>query len=77
MDTGTGQVHIAPGHGEEDYDLGRSLGLKIYNPVDDDGRFVGEVEHVVVVEEHGAARWVVETHQQREQSRLAAADRAE
>src|SRR5438093_7771307 len=45
MDTGTGLVHIAPGHGEEDYDLGRSLGLRIYNPVDDDGRFVPEVEH--------------------------------
>jgi len=45
MDTGTGLVHIAPGHGEEDYELGKSLGLKIYNPVDDDGRFVPEVEH--------------------------------
>src|SRR5213593_3466640 len=45
MDTGTGLVHIAPGHGEEDYELGRSLGLKIYNPVDDDGRFVAEVAH--------------------------------
>ena len=46
MDTGTGLVHIAPGHGEEDYDLGRALGLRIYNPVDDDGRFVAEVEHL-------------------------------
>src|SRR5438309_4928636 len=45
MDTGTGLVHIAPGHGEEDYDLGRALGLRIYNPVDDDGRFVAEIEH--------------------------------
>jgi isoleucyl-tRNA synthetase len=45
MDTGTGLVHIAPGHGEEDYDLGRREGLKIYNPVDDDGRFLPEVEH--------------------------------
>jgi isoleucyl-tRNA synthetase len=45
MDTGSGLVHIAPGHGEEDYDLGRSLGLRIYNPVDDDGRFVSDVEH--------------------------------
>jgi isoleucyl-tRNA synthetase len=45
MDTGSGLVHIAPGHGEEDYDLGRRLGLRIYNPVDDDGRFVSEVEH--------------------------------
>ncbi len=45
MDAGTGLVHIAPGHGEEDYDLGKSLGLRIYNPVDDDGRFIAEVEH--------------------------------
>src|SRR5437899_1831522 len=45
MDTGTGLVHIAPGHGEEDYELGRALGLKLYNTVDDDGRFVAEVEH--------------------------------
>ena len=45
MDAGSGLVHIAPGHGEEDYDLGRALGLRIYNPVDDDGRFVAEVEH--------------------------------
>ncbi len=44
MDTGTGLVHVAPGHGEEDYDLGKSLGLPIYNPVDDDGRFIPEVE---------------------------------
>jgi isoleucyl-tRNA synthetase len=45
MTAGTGVVHIAPGHGEEDYDLGKALGLRIYNPVDDDGRFVAEVEH--------------------------------
>ena len=44
MDQGTGLVHIAPGHGEEDYELGKRLGLPIYNPVDDDGRFVPEVE---------------------------------
>ncbi len=45
MTAGTGLVHIAPGHGEEDYDLGKALGLRIYNPVDDDGRFVAEIEH--------------------------------
>ncbi len=44
MDSGTGLVHIAPGHGEEDYDLGRRANLTIYNPVDDDGRFTAEVE---------------------------------
>ncbi|HEY0551428.1 MAG TPA: class I tRNA ligase family protein, partial [Verrucomicrobiae bacterium] len=36
--TGTGFVHVAPGHGLEDYNLGRQLGLPIYSPVDDDGK---------------------------------------
>ena len=36
--TGTGFVHIAPGHGLEDYLLGRAENLPIYSPVDDDGR---------------------------------------
>ncbi len=35
--TGTGFVHIAPGHGLEDYGVGRQNGLPIYSPVDDDG----------------------------------------
>tara|TARA_Y100001934_G_scaffold277866_1_gene377733 strand:- start:3275 stop:6055 length:2781 start_codon:yes stop_codon:yes gene_type:complete len=34
---GTGFVHIAPGHGADDYNLGRSVGLPIYSPVDDNG----------------------------------------
>jgi len=37
--TGTGFVHIAPGHGLEDYHLGLQHRLPIYSPVDDDGRF--------------------------------------
>jgi isoleucyl-tRNA synthetase len=37
--TGTGFVHIAPGHGMEDYQLGRQNGLPIYSPIDDDGCF--------------------------------------
>ncbi len=36
-DTGTGFVHVAPGHGLEDYHLGRQNGLPIYSPVNDDG----------------------------------------
>jgi isoleucyl-tRNA synthetase len=39
MDTGTGAVHIAPGHGEDDYSLGKANGLPILSPVDDLGRF--------------------------------------
>ncbi len=37
-DTGTGFVHIAPGHGADDYQLGLKVGLPIYCPVDDEGR---------------------------------------
>ena len=42
MDNGTGAVHIAPGHGEDDYNLGRSRGLAILSPVDDRGRLTEE-----------------------------------
>src|SRR3954454_12436667 len=42
MDSGTGAVHIAPGHGEEDYSLGRARGLQILSPVDDHGKFTAE-----------------------------------
>jgi isoleucyl-tRNA synthetase len=38
-DTGTGFVHIAPGHGLDDYNIGRQYGLPIYSPVNDDGAF--------------------------------------
>ena len=36
--TGSGFVHIAPGHGLEDYGLGSQNGLPIYSPVDDAGK---------------------------------------
>ncbi|MEY2525292.1 MAG: isoleucyl-tRNA synthetase [Verrucomicrobiota bacterium] len=42
MDNGTGAVHIAPGHGEDDYALGRANKLSILSPVDDHGRFTEE-----------------------------------
>jgi isoleucyl-tRNA synthetase len=42
MDSGTGAVHIAPGHGEDDYWLGRENDLPILSPVDDHGRFTNE-----------------------------------
>ncbi|HBG45803.1 MAG TPA: isoleucine--tRNA ligase [Deltaproteobacteria bacterium] len=40
LDAGTGVVHIAPGHGQEDYELGLKFGLEIYNPVDNAGKFM-------------------------------------
>jgi isoleucyl-tRNA synthetase len=43
MDTGTGAVHMAPGHGEDDYSLGARNGFPILSPVDDHGRYTDEV----------------------------------
>jgi len=37
---GTGLVHTAPGHGEEDFEIGKQYGLPIYSPLDDEGRYV-------------------------------------
>ncbi|MDB6148856.1 MAG: isoleucyl-tRNA synthetase [Chthoniobacter sp.] len=37
MDTGTGQVHVAPGHGADDYVAGKQNDLPILSPVDDRG----------------------------------------
>ncbi len=40
LDAGTGAVHTAPGHGLDDYVVGRRYGLEIDNPVGGDGRFL-------------------------------------
>jgi isoleucyl-tRNA synthetase len=40
LEAGTGAVHIAPGHGQDDYELGLKYGLDIYNPVDNAGKFM-------------------------------------
>ncbi|MFN0086367.1 MAG: isoleucine--tRNA ligase [Blastocatellia bacterium] len=45
LDAGTGAVHTAPGHGYEDFLIGREYGLEIYNPVDGRGYFMKDVEH--------------------------------
>jgi len=45
LEQGTGVVHTAPGHGEEDFEIGLKYGLDVYAPVDDRGRFTQDVEH--------------------------------
>ena len=42
---GTGAVHTAPGHGHDDFVIGKRYGLEVYCPVDNAGRFTPEVEH--------------------------------
>jgi isoleucyl-tRNA synthetase len=40
LESGTGAVHTAPAHGQDDFAVGQRYGLPVDNPVDDDGRFV-------------------------------------
>jgi len=41
-DSGTGLVHTAPGHGQEDYQVGQRYGLPILSPVDEKGNLTAE-----------------------------------
>ena len=40
LESGTGAVHTAPGHGQEDFIVGKKYGLEVDNPVGSDGRFL-------------------------------------
>ena len=39
LEAGTGAVHTAPAHGQEDFVVGQRYGLPVVNPVGPDGRF--------------------------------------
>lgn len=41
-DAGTGCVHTAPGHGEDDFNIGKKYGLDVLCPVDDQGKMTKE-----------------------------------
>ncbi|MEO8036430.1 MAG: isoleucine--tRNA ligase, partial [Acidobacteriota bacterium] len=43
VDAGTGLVHTAPGHGADDFIIGRKYGLDVYTPVNHRGEFTNEV----------------------------------
>lgn len=45
LDTGVGCVHVAPGHGQEDYEVGLKYNLDVFAPVDDNGIFTEEAEY--------------------------------
>jgi len=57
---GTGCVHTAPGHGQEDYEVAGKYGLEIYSPVDEKGRFAQEVEHFAGMQVFEANEPIVE-----------------
>jgi isoleucyl-tRNA synthetase len=62
---GTGLVHTAPGHGHDDFVVGRANGLEVYCPVDNAGRFTSEVEHFAGERVFDANAKIVEFMQER------------
>lgn len=44
LDAGTGAVHTAPGHGQEDFEVGARYGLPVSNPVGPDGVYLPDTE---------------------------------
>jgi len=56
-EAGTGAVHTAPGHGQDDYVVGSRYGLDVYNPVGSNGCFLPDTdlfagEHVFAANDH-------------------------
>ncbi len=46
LDSGTGAVHTAPGHGIEDFEVGKQYGLEVLSPVNNSGEFTLEAGKV-------------------------------
>ena len=65
LDSGTGAVHTAPGHGQEDFVVGKRYGLPVDNPVGNDGRFVASTPLFAGEKVFDANRHVVEVLQER------------
>jgi len=57
---GTGCVHNAPGHGEDDYKIGKKYNLPILSPVDEKGRFTKEVKEFEGINVFAANKLIVE-----------------
>jgi isoleucyl-tRNA synthetase len=65
LEAGTGCVHTAPGHGEEDFYVGKIYGLEVISPVDNSGRFTAEAQQFQGLYVHKANDAVIEELTQR------------
>jgi isoleucyl-tRNA synthetase len=64
-DEGTGIVHIAPGAGAEDFQLGKSLGLPVIGPIDESGRYYAGFDWLTGREAAAAAEAIVDDLERR------------
>jgi isoleucyl-tRNA synthetase len=60
LEAGTGCVHTAPGHGHDDYVIGKHYGLEVYCPVDDRGKFKADVERFAEKQVFAANKEIVQ-----------------
>ncbi|GHV35289.1 isoleucine--tRNA ligase [Synergistales bacterium] len=60
LDSGTGCVHTAPGHGVEDFESGVKYGIDIYNPVDDAGRYTKDTPLIGGMDIHEGGKKALE-----------------
>ena len=65
LEAGSGLVHIAPGHGQEDFEVGQKYGLPVYAPVDESGRFTDDVEEFAGMEVFAANKAIIESLRRR------------
>jgi len=63
LEAGTGAVHTAPAHGQDDYIVGRRYNLPVVNPVLGDGRFQADVPLVGGMKLDDASAKIIETLQ--------------
>ena len=63
LEEGTGIVHIAPGHGQEDYQMGLKYGLPVLAPVDVKGKFTEEVPQFSGVDVFSSNKLIIEEMQ--------------
>ncbi|HRZ86391.1 MAG TPA: isoleucine--tRNA ligase [bacterium] len=59
-DEGVGCIHIAPGHGDDDFQVGKKYGLEIFAPVDDKGEFTKEVPAFAGMKVFAANKTIIE-----------------
>ncbi|MFL5718174.1 MAG: class I tRNA ligase family protein, partial [Chloroflexota bacterium] len=64
-DEGTGIVHIAPGCGAEDYQLGKALGLPVIGPIDEDGRYLQGFDWLTGLDAPAVAQQIVDDLERR------------
>ena len=64
LETGTGAVHTAPAHGQEDFVIGRHYGLPVKNPVGNDGRFLPDTPLFAGLKVDDANKVIIETLEQ-------------